>query len=604
MLFSNYPISVCRRALLGALAFASFFLAAPAAVSAQAVTVSWDPSTDANVTGYLVHSGTQPGAYSSLVDVGNRTTAQISGVDPTRAYYFAVQAYTADGLVSQFSQEVTLPALPQATTTIGSFVASTAVPLLAGTNVTWTAAATSTAGPVQYKFLLFRERAGWTVAQDYSSAASFSWTPGLGDAGKAAVQVWVRSVGSTQDYEAWKTTGLFDVNTVPVKLTADTGFPVPPGQAVTWTATIAAATTALQYKFLMLDTSTSVWSIVRDYAAGNTVTWTAPHNGRYAFQVWVRSSGSTATYDIWAGSGEFVVGPSPLSVVSLDADRSLPQSIGTTITWTARTAGGTSAPLQYKFLRYSAQSGWTVVQDYSTSRTYRWSPTWGDEGSHYLQVWVRNAGSSATYDAWLGTAKFEVTPASLQLTTATLFPSSPAATVVWKAEVPDATLSLEYAFYVCDMATGTWRLAQAYGASNTFTWTPGTAGTYVLQAWARRTGSSVPYDIWRGTDLLTIGNARAQVKAFTSSTTFPAAVGTPITWSAAASGGHTTGLEYRFLLLNTATGWSVLRDYATSRSVVWTPTVAGTYAVQVWVRSVGSAETYEDWQGTSYFVIR
>ena len=43
MLFSNYPIFVCRRALVGVVAFASFFLAAPAAVSAQTATVSWDP---------------------------------------------------------------------------------------------------------------------------------------------------------------------------------------------------------------------------------------------------------------------------------------------------------------------------------------------------------------------------------------------------------------------------------------------------------------------------------------------------------------------------------------------------------------------------------
>ena len=85
---------------------------------------------------------------------------------------------------------------------------------------------------------------------------------------------------------------------------------------------------------------------------------------------------------------------------------------------------------------------------------------------------------------------------------------------------------------------------------------------------------------------------------------FPASVGTPITWSAAASGGHTTGLEYRFMLLNTATGWSVLREYSTSRSVVWTPSQAGTYALQVWVRSVGASEAYEDWQGTAYFVVK
>jgi hypothetical protein len=497
-----------------------------------------------------------------------------------------------------------LPAVPQTTTTISSFSASTGVPLLAGSAVTWTASATSSAGAVQYKFLLFRERAGWVVAQDYSALGSFTWTPGLGDAGQAAVQVWVRSVGSTQDYEAWRTTGIFDVNTIPVKLTADTGFPSPPGQSVTWTATISGASTSLQYKFLLLDGSTSTWSVVRDYAAGNQITWMPPHNGTYALQVWVRASGSTAAYDIWTGTGEFVIGPSPLRVVSLDADKPLPQSIGTTVTWTAKTTGGVAAPLQFRFLRYSAQSGWAVVQDYSTSRSYSWTPTWGDEGPHYLQVWVRNAGSTAAYDAWLGTPQFDVRPASLRLTTDTFFPSAPAASVLWKAEVPDASLTLEYAFYVYDLATGTWRLGRPYGSGNTFAWTPGAPGTYVIQAWARRPGSTAAYDIWRGTDYFTIGNAPAKLTSLQSSVGFPANVGTPMTWSAAASGGHTTGLEYRFMLLNTATGWSVLREYSTSRSVVWTPSQAGTYALQVWVRSVGASEAYEDWQGTAYFVVK
>lgn len=68
----------------------------------------------------------------------------------------------------------------------------------------------------------------------------------------------------------------------------------------------------------------------------------------------------------------------------------------------------------------------------------------------------------------------------------------------------------------------------------------------------------------------------------------PRPVSTAITWTAYADGG-TAPLEYKFWLYNSSTlSWSVLQDYATSSQVIWTPAAAGSYTVQVWVRSTGS----------------
>ena len=136
--------------------------------------------------------------------------------------------------------------------------------------------------------------------------------------------------------------------------------------------------------------------------------------------------------------------------------------------------------------------------------------------------------------------------------------------------------------------------------NNTFDWTPGASGTFALQAWARRAGSGSAYDVWRGTDYLDVFSSPARMKSLTVDTTFPATTGTPITWTATASGGTST-LEYRFVIYNASTGWRVLREYSPSRTATWTPAAnqAGTYSVQVLVRSAGSASSFEDWQGTS-----
>src|SRR5688500_534215 len=122
-------------ALAGAL-----LLCVNSVAAAQSVTLAWDPNPEPEVTGYRLHYGTASGQYSSQVDVGNTTTHVVSGMDLSLDYYFAVQAYTSDGLVSTLSDEVTLPALvPPGTTTISSLTPSVSYPLLAGMPVTWTA---------------------------------------------------------------------------------------------------------------------------------------------------------------------------------------------------------------------------------------------------------------------------------------------------------------------------------------------------------------------------------------------------------------------------------------------------------------------------------
>jgi hypothetical protein len=44
-----------------------------------------------------------------------------------------------------------------------------------------------------------------------------------------------------------------------------------------------------------------------------------------------------------------------------------------------------------------------MVQDYSASNTFAWTPTAFDVGAYTLEVWVRNFGSPAAYDAWSDT---------------------------------------------------------------------------------------------------------------------------------------------------------------------------------------------------------
>jgi fibronectin type III domain protein len=92
------------------LAFVAVLLASTAA-SAQSVNLAWDASTDPTVTGYQVKWGTRAETYTSSIDVGNRTSWTITGLNPDQKYFFAVTSYASTGLNSSPSNEVSNDAL-------------------------------------------------------------------------------------------------------------------------------------------------------------------------------------------------------------------------------------------------------------------------------------------------------------------------------------------------------------------------------------------------------------------------------------------------------------------------------------------------------------
>lgn len=88
------------------LALASLIVVAPAAAAADTLTLMWDANPEPYVAGYIVHVGTQPGAYSQHVDVGLSTSYDFASVVAGQRYCFAVSAYSADQVEGSNSEEV------------------------------------------------------------------------------------------------------------------------------------------------------------------------------------------------------------------------------------------------------------------------------------------------------------------------------------------------------------------------------------------------------------------------------------------------------------------------------------------------------------------
>ena len=70
------------------------------------LTLTWDANPDTNTMGYIVYYGGQSLTYTNAIDVGMVRTAVIPGLATNIQYFFAVTAYNARGLESDFSAEL------------------------------------------------------------------------------------------------------------------------------------------------------------------------------------------------------------------------------------------------------------------------------------------------------------------------------------------------------------------------------------------------------------------------------------------------------------------------------------------------------------------
>lgn len=467
----------------------------PADASAQStLRLAWDANTETDLAGYRINYVPQAGGTARTIDVGNVTTATVTGLELGRWYNFTVSAYNRSGAVSAPSTPVSA-----FTTGVGLTPATTGT-VAPGTAATWTAVPPAGSPAVEYQFWRLSNGV-WQVVRPYGTSPTYSWTPSMADTGSHALQVWARQVGSTANYEAYAGTGMFDVAARPFTVTALTtsaSSPFLTGQSVQFTAVVNPPdlTNSLEYQFWLFNRATGLWSIVRPYGTGHTFTFTPTWDqaGGYAMQVWSRYPGSTVNYAGWFGT-DFRV---DRGVGSLSADKLLPIPPGTSITWTAD-AGSSSSTLLYRFYLLS-NGAWQIAQDYSTSRTFTWSTGSADLGTHALQVWVKNSTSTASYDAWRGTGYFEVSrtaPSVIAIDFAST-PRSGVATTISATAMGGYAGPLQYRFWVFSGVTGSWSMLRDYTASNTVSWTPPAPGTYSIQVWVRSAGSTANYEAWLG----------------------------------------------------------------------------------------------------------
>lgn len=402
--------------------------------------------------------------------------------------------------------------LPPGPLTVTSLTANVAFPVTAGAAVTFTATTSGGTAPIQYKFWAHNSTSGWSMIRDYATSSQTTYTPPVGT---NRLQVWVRSSGSSADYEAWAPSASFDViGAVPVM----TGIARTPssgalnaGSSISWTAQYAGGDNP-QFKFWLYDRQTAKWFMARDYASSPTYTWipSAEQAGEWALQVWVRNGNSSASYQSWLSTDWFRIESATPAISAVLRSTGPIVTPGTPIQFTALGRGGTG-PLVYRFMLYDGSQGdWSQICAYSSSNNCTWVPDANDLGPYVVQAWVKHQGSSAQYEGFKSSDEFVVTPI-----TATSLVLSPAdsgynagQTITIVGSASGGSGAYEYQFWRYKVETAEWSLAQPWSTNNTHAWTPTTApgslGTFVFQMWVRTANSGSQFERWQNTGQFTV----------------------------------------------------------------------------------------------------
>jgi len=273
--------------------------------------------------------------------------------------------------------------------------------MIGNNNIIFTAGGIGGSGTYEYLFWL-KTSGVWNIVQNYSATNTWTWNTNGVAAGSYDVLVYVRNAGSSAPYEALSSLTYALITSLPATgatISSNLATPQVVGSSITFTADGVGGTGTYEYKFWLK--ANGVWTMVQNYSTVNTWTWntTGASVGTYGVQVYVRNTESSAKYEA-TKTMSYVLSASPATGATLISNIASPQTAGAGVTFTAGGIGG-SGNYEYKFW-IKANGVWIVVQDYSTTNTYTWDTTGLIPGTYRPQVYVRNVGSTAKYEAVLG----------------------------------------------------------------------------------------------------------------------------------------------------------------------------------------------------------
>ncbi len=279
---------------------------------------------------------------------------------------------------------------------VSALTPSAAPPQVLGSSVTFTPQQTGCTQ--QYKFWLMRPGGSFKVVQPYGVGSTWLWSTAGYLPGVYEVGVWEGSSTTPNLHESYAITSFtLQLGTCrSADLTASVAPPQSPGAAITLSATSVGCASP-QYEFWVMPPGGG-WSIARGYGAA-TWDWAtaglAP--GTYQVGVWAIQPGSTATHDTFF-IGTYQLTQPACTSPTIVANPASPQATGTSVTFTATSAGCASA--LYEFWGRPPGASWKLMLAYGSSAAFTWNSSGATAGNYTFAVWAKTPSSSGLYDSY------------------------------------------------------------------------------------------------------------------------------------------------------------------------------------------------------------
>ena len=397
-----------------------------------------------------------------------------------------------------------------------------------------------------------------------------------------------------------------------VTIAADRAAPQPPGTTVNFSAAPSGGS-AVQYKWWIYD---GAWRAVTGWTASSTFAWTPATTfpgGRVT--VWAKSTANTVDEAEALAAMDFVISGGPavtpaaipppssarVTAVGISANRTAPQSPGTTVTFSAAPSGGAGA-LQYKWWTYDG--AWRAVTGWTTSSTFAWTPTIAYPAGR-VTVWARSGTNTNDEAEALAAMDFVISgtavgpppvTTSARVSTVAISanrsaPQAPGTSITFSAAPNGGSAPHQYKWWIYD---GAWKAVGSWTTSSTFAWTPTIAyPSGRVAVWVRSATNAtdeaealtaMDFVISGATGLPSGSSARVTSVVVGANRAAPLPPGTTVTFNASAVVGGTGPLQYKWWVLDGS--WKAASGWSTSNTFAWTPAVAfPSGRVAVWVRS-------------------
>ncbi|MFZ3093780.1 MAG: SdrD B-like domain-containing protein, partial [Methanothrix sp.] len=417
---------------------------------------------------------------------------------------------------SSKTAEFVVEAVPNNPPEVVDLASDLASPQIAGTAVTFTAAASDPENDtLEFMFLL-----DGAAQTEFTSSPSWTWTTTVENIGPHTIEVRARDNNHNPEGDSSKTAE-FAIEGVPnnppelVDLASDLASPQILGSVINWTAVASdAENDTISYRFLVNDTP------VTDWQPENLFAWTATEAGTALITAQVKDDQhDEPAAETGSISTEFVITtPEPAaeeaeeeilpvelnespSILSLAADLDSPQVLGSMINWTAVANDAENDTISYRFLVND-----TPVTDWQPENLFAWTAT--EAGTALITVQVKDDQHDGPEgDSGNRSAEFAITmplaeevveevteaepaeevaaepnesPSITELSADLGSPQVLGSSVNWTAVASDPEDDpISYRFLVNETAVTDWQ------AENKFTWIASEAGSFLITAQAR-----------------------------------------------------------------------------------------------------------------------